>query len=245
MFYTSWTVQLIFYSGAVQPELKQARDVKGSMKGFCKYISGENKRKRKKKESLLLNMARDLVMKHMKKAKFPSTFFSFHSFGLSHTVRQWSSGSSPAEDHQDDEGLLSTQCTRRGWGLSVLTLKSRRSYCCLQLPARKVERIQEPDSSWRCKGVKLESIATCGTTDILIRYEDGSFITLRVAKYRNRMLTEAVASPSFEILKTWLGLHSSLPAALLQFLQFYFMTQGKANCRIMSGDHAPSLPADP
>lgn len=72
-FYTSSTAQLIFYSGVAWPQLKLARDVKGSTKGFCKYISGKKERKRKQKESLLLNVAMDLVMKDMKKTKVPST----------------------------------------------------------------------------------------------------------------------------------------------------------------------------
>lgn len=51
-------------------------------------------------------------------------------------------------------------------------------------------------------GIKLESTATCVTMDILVRYEDGLFITLRAAEYRNRMPTEVVVCPSFEIPKT-------------------------------------------
>lgn len=35
--------------------------------------------------------------------------------------------------------------------------------------------------------------------DVLIRYEDGLFLTLRVAKSRNKMATEVVVSPSFKI----------------------------------------------
>jgi len=80
MFHPSGTVQLISYSGVAPSQLKPARDVKGSTKGFCKYISDKKERKRKKKESLLCNAARDLEMKDIKKAKVPSTFFLFSQF---------------------------------------------------------------------------------------------------------------------------------------------------------------------
>lgn len=48
--------------------------------------------------------------------------------------------------------------------------------------------------------MKLESTATGATMDT--DYEDGLFVTLRVAKYRNRMPTEVVVSPFFKIPKT-------------------------------------------
>lgn len=55
-------------------QLNLARDMKGSKKGFYKYI--KSKKKTKESMGLILNVAGDLVKNDMEKAKVLNSFYS-------------------------------------------------------------------------------------------------------------------------------------------------------------------------
>lgn len=74
MFYTSWAVQLIFYSRVAHPGLKLSRDVKGGMKCFCKSISGKRERKKKKVCSSTCHGTYKWITR--RRPRYPEPFFS-------------------------------------------------------------------------------------------------------------------------------------------------------------------------